>query len=604
MSRRRTRVAAPVSSGGWRQHLAPLLTLPLLAMALYVPCLDGPFVYDDLNAVSQSALVRSLTPVTNFLRLSTRPLTDYSYAVNYAIGALSPRPYHATHLLLHAANTALVYAIAWLSLGAPALAGRYGAARRAIAWAGAALFAAHPLASETVAYVSSRSEILAAFWYLLGVFGYALATAARDDRRRRLAALLLLVASAAGLASKEIAITLPAALLLYEWAILAGGTWRRARPRWRLIGLAAAPLALGGAVLALRAYTSTSPLGVYGATAGLSFDRFGPWQYLLTQFGVVVHYLRLVVLPIGQTFDYDWPLATSPLSFGVALPLLLLLLLAYTAWRTARTQPLFTFAVGWTLLILTPTSSILPIADLAVERRMYLPLAGLMWCAAAWLYDLSARLPAAWRARPTHAYALVLALPLVAFAALTWQRAALWGDDIALQEDGVRRAPGNPRARLNLGVSYLNRGQYERAYATLVEAKRLYDTQQSVQAFPRIGAFIHYNLGAVLVAQKHYQQAEPQIARSLELGGQYLALRPMAFFLRSRIAAQRGEWSVAADHMREALRYRDEPSWRVDFARYTLQSGNPIGARLIIDSALQAYPGYQRAEDFRRELER
>src|SRR5207253_1220388 len=145
--------------------------------------------------------------------------------------------------------------------------------------------------------------------------------------------------------------------------------------------------------------------------------------------------------------------------------------------RVAATQPLATFAVGWTLLILAPTSSVLPIADLAVERRMYLPLAALMLLAAAWLWDLVQRLPAAWRLRPSLTYAGLVAIPLVGFGALTYERAVLWGDPVALHEDGVAKAPGNPRVRLNLGVTYLNLGQQEKAYQTLLVAKTLYDRQ-------------------------------------------------------------------------------------------------------------------------------
>jgi len=117
-------------------------------------------VFDDPNAVSQSNLVRHLNPIS-FVTLSTRPLTDYTYAINYAIGGLDPFSFHLTNVLLHAVNGVLVYAIAWLTLGLPVFAARYGAGRRAIAFAAAALFAAHPLATETVAYVSSRSEVLA-----------------------------------------------------------------------------------------------------------------------------------------------------------------------------------------------------------------------------------------------------------------------------------------------------------------------------------------------------------------------------------------------------------------------------------------------------------
>ncbi|MFN8641680.1 MAG: tetratricopeptide repeat protein [Candidatus Binatia bacterium] len=575
----------------WTAHLLALLTVALLASAPYWPSLDGDFVYDDPNAVSQSTLIRSLTPIQPFLQLSTRPLTDYSYAINYAIGGLSPRPYHVTGVLLHACSAALVYVMAWLTLGLPSLAPRYGAARHAIAWAAAALFAIHPLASETVAYISSRSEGLVAVWYLLAVIAFVRAATA-PPRRRGAWVVAMTVAAVAGAASKETIFTLFAVLPAYDWLLLADRRWQRVH--WRIIAVPLVPLGVAALLLLLRALSGTMSLGSYASTAGFSFDRFGPLQYLATQFGVVVHYLRLVVLPIDQTFDYDWPLASAAAPLAVLLPLALLVGLGIGAWRLRATQPLATFTAAWVLLTLAPTSSVMPIADLAVERRMYLPLVGIALLAAAWLHDARARVPVA--------YGLVIAALVAALAPVTWQRATLWGDAIALHQDGVRKAPGNPRTRLNLGVTYLNDGDPDRALAELVEAKRVYDQGVSLQAFPRIGAFIHYNLGAVLFARQQFDEAEPQLERSLEIGGQYLALRPMAYMLLSRISAHRGDWTQATERMEEALKYRQETDWRVDLAQMKWKSGNQLGALMTLDAILTEHPGYPRAVQMKAKL--
>ena len=181
-------------------------------------------------------------------------------------------------------------------------------------------------------------------------------------------------------------------------------------------------------------------------------------------------------------------------------------------------------------------------------------------------------------------------------APLTWQRAALWGDAVALHLDGVAKAPGNPRVRLNLGATYLNAGQSDLAYETLLDAKRLYDEQRSVHAFPRIGAFITYNLGAVMFARRDFAAAEAELTRSLELGGQYLALRPMANMLLARIAAARGEWTVAAERMGEAIKYTDNPDWIVDRAQMLIRADNVVGARMLLQQVLQQKPGFARAQ--------
>ena len=470
--------------------------------------------------------------------------------------------------------------------------------RRNVAWVAAALFAAHPLASESVAYLSSRSEVLASTFYLTAVLAYIVAA----TKPSRLAMATVFFATGAAGLCKEIAATIPLAVALYDWLFLADADWRRMRRRWRLIGLAALPVVIGGALLLGRASLSPSGLGSYAATAGLGFDRFTRGQYLMTQFGVVVYYLRLVVLPVGQTFDYEWALARTPFAPGVVLPLLALLGLVYAAWRLRRRYPLFTFAVGWTLIILAPTSSFMPIADLAVERRMYLPLAGLMLFAAAALRDVAAAAVASARGQQV-AYGAIVGVLLAVASVLTVLRTELWGQAIELHEDGVAKAPDNPRVRLNLGVTYLNAGQTEKAAETLQVAKALYDRGESVQAFDRIGAFIHYNLGAVRFTMKQYDAAEPELRRSLELGGQYLALRPMANMLLSRIAMWRDDWPAAATHMREALKYQEVADWRVDLANMQWKAGDAAAARTTLDQALLMYPGNQRATELRTRID-
>src|SRR6185369_3347981 len=188
------------------------------------------------------------------------------------------------------------------------------------------------------------------------------------------------------------------------------------------------------------------------------------------------------------------------------------------------------------------------------------------------------------------AYAALVAIVLAAAGTLTLQRALLWGDAIALHEDGVAKAPTNPRVRLNLGVTYLNSGKREQAYRTLLDAKQIYDSHESVQAFPRIGAFIQYNLGAVMYSREEYDRAEPELRRSLELGGQYLALRPMALMLLSRIEARRADWKGAARDMKEALQYQDNPEWRVDLAQMQFNSGDRAAAQKTLKDFLFKNP--------------
>ena len=288
----------------------------------------------------------------------------------------------------------------------------------------------------------------------------------------------------------------------------------------------------------LYRFLSPTGLGDYGSSAGLTFERFGWPAYLMTQFGVILHYLRLVVVPTGLNFDYDWTLQRSFASAAVILPLLFLIALVTVALVRVRQQPVLTFAVLGMLALLAPTSSLLPLADIVVEHRMYLALVGLMFLAATLVWDLLRRLGDDVGCRETRSSTLlaVALVPLAVLGVTCRARAALWADAIALHEDAAAKAPGNPRVRLNLGVTYMNLQKLPEAEKNLAEAKRLYDLGESVHAFDRIGAFIYYNLGAVQYLRGEVHEAPAQLEKSLEMGGQYLALRPMALYILARIA--------------------------------------------------------------------
>ena len=162
-------------------HLLAVVTITLLGLAVYARSLDGPFVFDDLNGIAQNRLLHSLTPLSRFLVLSTRPLTDFSYALSYAVGEMDPWPFHAISLLLHVLNAVLLYSLALRTLELAGSVRCDAGQRRLIAWAAAALFVTHPMTTESVAYLSSRSEVLVAFFYLLTLRCYV--AAATTPRR-------------------------------------------------------------------------------------------------------------------------------------------------------------------------------------------------------------------------------------------------------------------------------------------------------------------------------------------------------------------------------------------------------------------------------------
>ena len=313
--------------------------------------LDNSFHYDDFHSIVDNIHLRVASVGSDVVRAffsdpSTfsvdadkamyRPLLVTSFALNHAIdvwlghGGYSVVGYHIVNIALHLGCALLVL---WL-------AGLLGASRRAALLAGL-LFVLHPVASEPVNYISSRSESLSVLFYLLAVCLYL--RGAQGDRRWRWGAW---VAMAAGLASKSTTITLPAALLLLDVLVLSGRDLR-------LVGWRFVTHHLPGWIVAAAYLMIVSGNGWLGRS--LAQQVRGPWEQGLTQLKAFVYYLVLLVTPLHQSVE---PQFAEQATFGaeVGLPLLLLLsLLVGALWlaRSGRWRALF--LLSWVFLHLLPT---------------------------------------------------------------------------------------------------------------------------------------------------------------------------------------------------------------------------------------------------------
>ena len=354
----------------------PLRTLPevllLAACALvFARSLETPFFFDDHNAVTENPHVRSLWPLHQAMSarpdtaVSGRPIVSLTLSVNHAISGLDPWSYHAFNLAVHAANAWLVFTL--LRRVLRRFVRRDHGPRNGAEWlafAVALLWAIHPLNSEAVVYVTQRTELLFAF-FLLGTL--ACFTRGSDVLAvRRTVATGWFAASVAacalGMATKEVMVVAPLLVLLYDRAVLSG-TFLASLRRHGLVYLG---LAATWAVLA--AIVSTN---VRAGSAGFN-ETISPWTYLLTQAGVVVHYLRLCFWPHPLSVIYHWPFAASAWEVWPQ-GLVVLALLGVTAWALWRNS-LLGLAGAWFFVILGPTSSVVPIlTEVAAERRMYLP---------------------------------------------------------------------------------------------------------------------------------------------------------------------------------------------------------------------------------------
>lgn len=445
------RPAGAEAPGARRVWLAPIAAA-LLAAVVYANALHNPFVYDDRDTVTANPSIVDLSNVRFLLAYSPfRPVVNISYGIDHQMWGPTPAGYHATNIALHAAVVVLLF---YLIAGLLADAG-FTENVRAGAFAGAALFAVHPLQTEAVGYVSGRSEVLCACWFLASCLAARRAMRERSGWQVTAAAGFGLLA----LASKEIAVVLPIVLVGYDALLGPGGSEGR---RWRLTRLfiPAALVLVAAALVRLLAF---------GAVAGLPPVRAALLN-LLTQAAVIWRYAGLLIWPQGQSIMHGVHRAA-----GLADPLGLAALagiaaLCAAAFRMRRTAPLAAFGLLWFLAVLAPSSSVIPLREGMAEHRAYLASAGLFIIAA----DLVAR----WRApggmpgdarraigRPggLAAGAAAVLILVVLLGGLTIRRNRVWASPVALWSEATVHAAGMWEPSYALGDALREAGDCHRA---------------------------------------------------------------------------------------------------------------------------------------------
>ena len=386
------------------------LLLLAAALAAFGASLGSGFHFDDYAIFSDPALTSKSGWLAVWGWGQTRPLTYFTFWLNYWTGARNPIGYHALNLAFHLAAVLLAYECLRRLLPHP------------WPWLAAAIFAVHPLQAESVDYIWGRPIVLAALFCFAAMLCWL--------RGRPWWAV---VCFAAALASKEEVAAFPLVLLLLP----------APRPRRGIIAVATMLLLAMAAGAHVAYLASVTPGAQAGAQAAVS-----PWHYLLAQAMAIPRYFRLFVIPWG--FSIDPEIAIPPAWLGVLI-WMALLATALALWRRYRWG--FWFAAG--LLLLLPSSSIFPANDLSADRRMYLPIfafaALVSACGAGWQ---PARPAAAQRAgrsvnRPRSAYYLPAAI-ILALVTLSFFRTRVWNSDEALWREALAAAPAKVRPRIQL----------------------------------------------------------------------------------------------------------------------------------------------------------
>lgn len=535
------------------------LALVAAATAAYWNSFQGVFVLDDASGIADNPSIRELWPLTQPLSpppqttVKGRPVVNLTLAINHAFHGTDPWGYHGLNLAIHASCGLLLFGLVRRTLLLPAFAARWGDSTQWIAFFSAALWLLHPLQTESVTYVIQRVESLTALFYLLTLYCFMRSlTSSRPGRLQVCAVAACLL----GMGSKEVMVSAPLVVLLYDWlfsGLAFAEIWRKRRPFY--VGLAATWGLL--TVLVLNNFSR-------GGTVGFG-TPVTPWTYLLTQCWAIPHYLRLVFWPEGLVFDYGSLLVVSPIK---ALPgaLLLLGLAAATVYGVWKKKSLSIAGVLF-FAVLAPSSSIVPVASQTVaEHRMYLPLAGVVVPVVLGAFGLlSSR---AW---------MPLTAAAVALGVATVERNRIYHNPMVLWSQTVERQPANGRAHSQLGYALVEAQDFDKASYHLSEAIR----------FDPGDGGAHANLAVCFTAKGKLEDA----ARHFEIAVQ---LDPSSATARYNLGAtylRLNRPSQALSAFREAVRL--EPGYALayqDLGVALSQTGDSEGALKALQQAAQLNP--------------
>ena len=567
--------------------------------AAYANTLRVPFFFDDPIAILENPSIRNLalfgevlSPPNNGSGVTGRPIVNLSLAINYAFGGTNPAGYHVANILLHALGALALFGIVRRTLLLPSLHDRFSVASLPVAFLSAGLWLLHPLQTESVTCVIQRTELLVGLFYLLTLYGFVRAT----ESTSLIWPAVSVAACFLGMASKEVMVSAPLMVLLYDRAFVAGSfteAWRRRRVLYA--GLTASWLML--------AYLVISTGGTRGEAAGFGVGITW-WSYALKQCEAIILYLKLTVWPNPLVVFYGIDVVTDPTQVWPQA-LLLVALVGATLWAAWR-KPMLGFVGLWFFAILAPSSSVVPLATQTVsEHRMYLPLAAPI------VIGLVALYVGAGRRGLAVAGVATLALGLVSHARNTDYRS-----ELAIWTDTVAKVPRNVRAHVILGATHSAAGNTAAALAAVQTALRLDPNspealnnfatlaidagrpaealepcRRAIRLKPKF-ALAHNNLGVALLRTGQVAEGAAHLRTAL-------ALKPDFAKAHCNLASallELGDAAKAIEHAERALQLQpDFPLALFHLSSAFLQKKQPDRAIAALEAAVRLQPDYAEA---------
>jgi len=463
------------------------------------------FHFDDFGDIVENQTIRNISQIDKWWNHApSRAVAMATFVLNYHIHQLDVVGYHVVNLLIHIINSMLVAWFVVLTFRTPML--RWHSLhtfRYHLAGLAGLLFVAHPIQTQAVTYIVQRMASLATLFYLTSIVCYITARfRERIDYKAIVYLGLASISAVLGMYTKQITFTLPFAILLYEYAFMRDLKINLRIPKRQQVILAILGFSLLLIIPAQMNFDFSVLFREIQPQQGHAYSISGP-DYLLTQFSVIVTYIRLLIVPILQRIDHDFPIAHNFFSFPTWFNFGILLGLNVLAVKLFHRQRLLSFGIFWFFIALSIESSMIPIPNVYFEHRLYLPMVG--FCIV--FVALSGLLLQ--RFQPRYVWT-VGGLVIITFMTLTFQRNKVWLNEETLWSDVIEKSPTNARA-------WNNRGHYRMLKEEYAEA-----ISDFTQAF-RLNPYFHHamnNRGLTYFKQNMFAEALKDFNTALYISGQ------------------------------------------------------------------------------------
>lgn len=470
-----------------------LISICVLGILIYSNTFHSPFEFDDVFITGNSSIrdLRDLKAIWSCW--PTRFVTFLSFAFNYHFNQLRVPGYHVVNLIIHLTSALLVRWFILLTFSTPAIKGKeISKHARPIALFGGLVFVAHPVQTQAVTYIWERTVSMATLFYLASLSLYIKARLLQKLRTssamQRFYYGSAIVVGVMGMFTKELVVTLPLMILLYEFCFLRV----KKNVDWKYI----VPFLAMLLIIPVTLISSKSPNSVMMIKLVEGYGEVSRGHYILTQFRVMLTYLRLLFIPLNQNLDYDYPIFKTLWEIPTLGSLCVLLLILSAGGLLFPRHRLISFSIFWFFLGVSVEATVVPSDDVIFEHRLYLPMVG---------YSIFL---------PTSIYYLcrknvrlgidILLMILSLYSMFAYIRNEVWKSEFAIWNDTVSKSPGKARPHLGRGAVYGNSGHDEKAILDFNEALEI--NPNYAHAYNN-RAVAYYNIGEYDKAISDFNQA-------------------------------------------------------------------------------------------------